>query len=180
VTIDAGTGDGRAVLACAAREPATLALGLDANAASMAEASRRAARSARKGGLANAAFIVASAGAVPAELRGLAHLVTVRFPWGSLLRGVVGRDEVVAAGLASLVAAAGRIELLVAPLARDGLDGIPTSAEDLVEGADTAFRPHGFGIECAEQPTAAEIRATGSTWARRLDRPATLIRLVRR
>jgi len=179
VTIDAGTGDGRAVLAAAAREPATLVLGLDANAASMAEASRRAARPARKGGRSNAGFIVASAEAAPAELRGLANLVTVRFPWGSLLRGVVGRDEAVAAGLASLVAAGGRIELLVAPVERDGLDGVPTSAEALVTGAASAFRPQGFRIECTGQPAAAEIRALGSTWARRLDRPATLIRLVR-
>ena len=61
MTIDAGTGDGRAVLAAAAGEPATLVLGLDANAAGMAEASRRAARSGRRGGLPNAAFVLAAA-----------------------------------------------------------------------------------------------------------------------
>ena len=180
MTIDAGTGDGRAVLAAAAREPATMVLGLDANAASMAEASRRAARSPRKGGLANAAFVVAAAEAPPAELAGLAHLVTVRFPWGSLLRGVIGRDEPVAAGLASLVAEEGALELLLAPIERDGLDGVPTSTAGLAAGAASAFEPHGFQIERVGEPTAAEIRASGSTWARRLDRRASLIRLVRR
>jgi len=180
VTIDAGTGDGRAVLAAAAREPATLVLGLDANAASMAEASRRAARSPRKGGLANAAFVVAAAEAPPAELAGVAHLVTVRFPWGSLLRGVIGRDEPVAAGLASLVAEEGALELLLAPIERDGLDGVPTSTAGLVAGAASAFEPHGFQIECVGEPTAAAIRASGSTWARRLGRKSSLIRLVRR
>jgi 16S rRNA (adenine(1408)-N(1))-methyltransferase len=187
--VDAGTGDGRAVLADAAREPATLVLGLDAMAAGMAEASRRAARPERKGGLPNARFLVAAAEAPPAELAGVANLVTVRFPWGSLLRGVVGIDPVVSAGLASLVADAGALELLVAPIQHDGLDGVPIDADGLVAGAATAFGSFGFEIVEACQPAAAEIAATGSTWARRLgaagarttgDRRPTLIRLVRR
>jgi 16S rRNA (adenine(1408)-N(1))-methyltransferase len=180
VTIDAGTGDGRAVLAAAAREPATFVLGLDANAASMAEASRRAARSTRKGGLPNAAFVVAAAEAPPPELAGVAELVTVLLPWGSLLRGVVGLDDVVAAGLAGLVTPTGALELLLAPIARDGLVGVPSVRDDLVDGASAAFGPHGFNIESVGERTATEIRASGSTWARRLDRPATLIRLRRR
>ena len=180
MTIDAGTGDGRAVLVAAAREPATLVLGLDASAASMAEASRRAARSPRKGGLPNAAFIVAAAEAPPPGLGGVAELVTARFPWGSLLRGAVGRDDAVARGLAALVTEWGALELLLAPIERDGLDGVPTSTAGLAEGAASAFAAHGFEIERVCAPTPAEIRASGSTWARRLDRAATLIRLVRR
>ena len=180
MTVDAGTGDGRAVLAAAAREPATLVLGLDANAASMAESSRRAARPVRKGGIPNAAFVVGAAEMPPAELAGTADLVTVRFPWGSLLRGVVGRDAAVAAGLAALVGARGALELLVAPIERDGLDAMPTNAGALAAGAAAAFRAHGFEVDGVCEPSAAEIRATGSTWARRLDRRATLIRLVRR
>jgi len=168
------------VLAAAAHEPTTLVLGLDASAAAMAEASRRAARAARKGGLPNARFVLAAAEVPPRELIGVAELVTVRFPWGSLLRGVAGRDAAVAAGVAALVAAGGAIEIVVAPLDKDGLEGVPTSTDGLVAGARAAFEPLGFEVEraCVLEP--AEARATGSTWARRLDRPATLIRLVRR
>jgi 16S rRNA (adenine(1408)-N(1))-methyltransferase len=43
VAIDLGTGDGRHVLALAAARPDTLVIGVDANAAGMAESSRRAA-----------------------------------------------------------------------------------------------------------------------------------------
>ena len=180
MTIDAGTGDGRAVLAAAAREPATLVLGLDPVAPAMAESSRRAALPARKGGLPNAGFIVAAAESPPAALAGVADLVTVRFPWGSLLRGVIGRDATVAGGLSSLVAPGGAIELLVAPIERDGLDDVPTSSAGLIAGAARAFGPFGFEIERAGEPMTREVRATGSTWARRLDRKPTLIRLVRR
>jgi 16S rRNA (adenine(1408)-N(1))-methyltransferase len=58
VTLDLGTGDGRQVLATAAQRPDTLVIGVDANAAGMAEASRRAAR---RDALPNALFAVAAA-----------------------------------------------------------------------------------------------------------------------
>jgi 16S rRNA (adenine(1408)-N(1))-methyltransferase len=58
VAIDLGTGDGRRVLAVAAARPDTLVIGVEANAAGMAEASRRAAR---RGALPNALFAVAAA-----------------------------------------------------------------------------------------------------------------------
>ena len=130
--------------------------------------------------MANAAFAVAAAEAPPVELAAAADLVTVRFPWGSLLRGVVGGDTGVAAGLAHLLRVGGAIELLVAPMERDGLDGIPTSTAGLAAGAHEAFEPLGFEIERVCEPTPGELRAIGSSWARRLDRRATLIRLVRR
>ena len=62
----------------------------------MAEASRRAAKPAHKGGQPNVRFILAAAEAPPPALAGIAGLVTVRFPWGSLLRGCLGEDTAVA------------------------------------------------------------------------------------
>jgi 16S rRNA (adenine(1408)-N(1))-methyltransferase len=189
VTIDVGTGDGRAVLAAAARDPRTLVLGLDAVAAAMAESSRRAARPAPKGGLPNAAFVMAAAEEPPAVLCGVADLVTVRFPWGSLLRGSVGRDAAVAAGLAGLVRPGGTLELLLAPSARDGLEGVPLDRAALADAAAAAFAPFGFRLVLARPATDDEILGSGSSWARRLgvgrrngtaDRAPMLIRLERR
>ena len=68
----------------------------------MAEASRRAARSARRGGLPNARFVVAAAEAPPAELGvSCSRRADHRLPWGSLLRGSLAIDGVAAAGIAS-------------------------------------------------------------------------------
>lgn len=58
MAVDLGTGDGRHVLAAAAERPDALVIGVDANAAAMAEASRRAER---RGALPNALFAVAAA-----------------------------------------------------------------------------------------------------------------------
>jgi 16S rRNA (adenine(1408)-N(1))-methyltransferase len=77
-------------------------------------------------------------------LHGLAGSMTVNFPWASLLRGVLGHDDVV----------------LAAAYARVGLY-----------------------LEAARPATAAEVAASGSSWARRLragrERPVTLLRSTR-
>jgi 16S rRNA (adenine(1408)-N(1))-methyltransferase len=168
VTIDVGTGDGRAVLATAAAEPATLVIGLDADAASMAESSRRAAGPARKGGLPNALFFLVAAESMPTELTGLADRVTVLFPWGSLLRGCLRLDPRVAAGIAGLVAAGGELQLLLAPSARDRLLGLPTTPSTIIDAVGHAFRPLGLEVVESRDATAQEIRRSHSTWARRL------------
>jgi 16S rRNA (adenine(1408)-N(1))-methyltransferase len=186
VTVDVGTGDGRAVLAAASREPTLLAIGLDADARSMAEVSRRAARPARKGGAPNATFVVAAAEVIPAELRGVAALVTVRFPWASLLRGCLGADDAVTDGIAGLVVPGGSLELLLAPAERDRL-GLPTQPAAVVEAARAAFEARGLCLTEGRAATTEEIRASGSTWARRLlshgaadaDRRPMLVRFAR-
>lgn len=54
----------------------------------MAEAASRAGRKRAEGGP-NARFVVCAAEALPGELDATADLVTIQFPWGSLLRGIV-------------------------------------------------------------------------------------------
>ena len=92
--------------------------------------------------------------------------------------------------MAELVAPGGTLELLLAPAERDGLDVVPTFADEIIAGASCAFQPLGFELAGARTPAEAEILATGSTWARRLgaarsngalpERAATMIQLVRR
>ncbi len=162
-----GTGDGRAVLRAAARDPAALVIGLDAVAAPMAEASRRAARAVGRGGLANALFVVAGIEAPPPEIAGLADLVTVEFPWGSLLRGVLGADPRAMAGLGALVRPGGRLEALVSIADRDGLAELTTVLGDR-GGLEGAWSTLGFAIEELRSAQPDEIAAGGSTWAKRL------------
>jgi len=156
------------VLAAAARDPNGLVIGVDPVAAAMAEASRRAARAAARGGLPNALFVAASAESFPAELHGIAAEVVVRFPWASLLRGCLGADTAVARGLVSLLAPCGTLEVLLGPAARDRLDGLPTDPIVVVAAARTTFE--GLGLVALEgrEATADEVRSAGSTWAKRL------------
>jgi 16S rRNA (adenine(1408)-N(1))-methyltransferase len=174
--VDLGTGDGRSVTSVARRHPGSLVIGVDADAASMREASRKAARPPGKGGLANAMFIVSSVASMPTELDAVADEVRISFPWGSLLRGVFGVDAEVLAGIGRVAKLGAEVRALVSITARDGL----AIAAECRSGRVRSARPSPRGVSPGD---AAEIAETNSSWARRLkagvDRPVTLLRSVR-
>jgi len=144
-------------------------LGLDANAAAMAESSRRAARPSSKGGLPNLLFAVAAAERPPPDLRGRVHEVRVLFPWGSLLRGVLALDEDVAAGIAALVAPGGVIRALVSVAERDAATlGVPPLIATDRDAIARRWTTHGLAPTCFEPAISHVIEATGSSWGRRL------------
>jgi 16S rRNA (adenine(1408)-N(1))-methyltransferase len=117
-------------------------------------------------------FVVASAEAVPPDLAGRVDELTIQFPWASLLRGTLALDGPAAAGIAALLAPAGRVVALVAPAAKDRLGaGMPTAA-DLLDGAGPAlaarWAAHGLTVDRLRTATAGEIATSGSSWAKRL------------
>jgi len=160
VIVDLGTGDGRAVLATATAEPGALVIGIDPDAAAMADVSRRAARPIRNGGIPNALFVVAAAESPPPELR-----------------GVLGLDDRVAVGLASLVHHDdGAVEALVSVTPRDGIEGAGSPDGTALDRLSAAHGRSGLELVSAAHASVEEVRASRSTWARRLlaagaDRP---------
>jgi 16S rRNA (adenine(1408)-N(1))-methyltransferase len=167
--LDLGTGDGRAVLARARREPRALVLGIDASASAMAESSLRAARPPRKGGLPNALFLVAAAESLPEPLRGRIDELTILFPWGSLLRAALALDDArpAAGSIAGLLAPAGRLGILVSVDDRDRLDVGPLTVDGAVAVAER-WTAHGLTVTGAGLAGEEQVAASGSTWARRL------------
>ncbi|HEX7345769.1 MAG TPA: hypothetical protein VF253_03200 [Candidatus Limnocylindrales bacterium] len=169
--VDIGTGDGRAVLARATAEPAALVIGVDAAAAAMSESSRRADRR----GPRNALFFAAGAETLASSpLACAADLVTVTFPWGSLLRGVVGLDAAALRGVAATLAGAGRLEVLASIVPSDGLEGLGCLDAAVRPVIAAAWRTAGVRLEAMRPASRADNEAAGSSWARRLgpDRPA--------
>ena len=166
--VDLGTGDGRAVLAAAAADPLALIIGIDADAASMAESSRRAARPARKGGRPNALFLAAGVEALDPVLDGCADLVTVTLPWGSLLRGALGLDEAAAFAIARVAKPCGLVEMLVSVTPRDGIPSVPCLDERAIAGFAARYAELGHCMVEARPAKGDEIAASGSTWAKRL------------
>jgi 16S rRNA (adenine(1408)-N(1))-methyltransferase len=175
VAVDLGTGDGRHVLSAAAAQPETLFVGVDANAAAMADSSRRAWR---RNALPNALFAVAAAERPPEALHGLAGSLTVNFPWGSLLRGLLGEDDAVLAGVARLMTPGAEGVVLVSVVPRDGMPPVPAWAS-----LAAAYEGHGLELVEMRPATPEEVAASGSSWAKRLragrERPVTLLRLRR-
>lgn len=135
----------------------------------MVDASRRAAAKGARGGRSNALFVVAAAETFPTELWDIAGAVTVNFPWGSLLRGLLAQDMPILAGLGRLLGPNGRLEAVVSAVARDGLT-LPDES-DLLAG----YRAAGLDLSEYRQATGEEIANRRTSWARRLgagrDRP---------
>ena len=164
-------------------DPRTLVIGIDADAASMTETSRGAARPSAKGGRSNLLFVVAAAESPPPELPGLADEVRILFPWGSLLRGVLGADGRVAQGIARLARPGGRVSAIVSVTPRDGLNGTASfDRAGLARIADAAQR-FGLRLTATRLADVEDVRATRSTWGRRLlagatDRPVWRLEFV--
>jgi 16S rRNA (adenine(1408)-N(1))-methyltransferase len=163
-------------------DPGTFVLAIDADARAMAESSRHAAERSDRGGLPNLVFLAEGVERLPSAFDGIADMVTVLFPWGSLLRGALGLDQVVAASIARLIARGGRLEVVLSVVERDraAVGGTGPFGPADVDAMTRAFAAVDLEIVDARRLTPEEIRATGSTWARRLrtdpDRPVWQVR----
>src|SRR5688572_5365529 len=131
----------------------------------MAEASGRAARR----GPTNAMFLAAGAETLAdTPLAGRMDLVTVTFPWGSLLRGVLGLDPCALAGIAALPAPGGRVEILASVVPSDRIDGIASLDVSREATICRAWAAVGIDLVSMRLATNDEIAASRSSWARRL------------
>ena len=168
------------MLATAAAQPDRLVVGVDANAAGMATASRRAAAKPSRGGLPNALFVVAAAEALPAELEGVADLVMVHFPWGSLLRGLLGADPATMTGLTRVLRPGATLQLLLSSTDRDRGAGVPPIQPAALHTLVKSYATWGLAVTQLRPATSADVAAAHSTWGKRLGagtrRPAWLLR----
>lgn len=98
-------------------------MAIDAHPQAMADASRRS----RRQKLANLLLVGARAEELPSELDGLAEVVTIHFPWGSLLAGVLKVDEIggVPAGLARITRPGSHVKAVLSITERERALGLP-------------------------------------------------------
>jgi len=155
--VDLGTGDGRFVRHLAGEHPGYGVIGVDLCEANLRIASRKAAG--------NAWFAVADALALPDELSGVASRVTVNFPWGSLLRGLLTGHPGLLAGLGAI--ARGRttleIRLNAGALAETGW-----TLEAGSERVTAVLQAAGATVDATQLLGPADLRRWPTTWAKRL------------
>lgn len=155
--LDIGTGDGRFVLHTAQANPRTLVIGLDACRENLRDTSRRAPD--------NALFVIANAYAMPSELRRIVSHITINFPWGSLLTGLLDGDPALLSGIMSVSFPSTTVDvrLNAGALAEAGwpLDAGAAQIREVLEA-------HGLRMKrpVALRPDA--LRAYPTTWAKRL------------
>ncbi|MEZ4669674.1 MAG: class I SAM-dependent methyltransferase [Anaerolineae bacterium] len=157
IHIDIGTGDGRFVRHMAAARPQHFVIGVDACRENLEETARRAP--------ANSLFVIANAQALPPELHGLAASVTVNFPWGSLLEGLLEVNSQVLAGVKAITRPRAQLEVR---LNSGALAEIGISLEVGAEQVRHALTASGFNMQPPVELTAVDLRAIPTTWAKRL------------
>ena len=157
VWIDLGTGDGRFVRQLAAAHPRRLVIGVDACRENLRATSRRVPP--------NAMFVIANALALPSELAGVAHQVTINFPWGTLLTGLLSAAPALLQGLQAIAQPAATFELRLngGALAEAGW-----SLEDGGARVRQVLRESGFAAGPPAYLDAAALRTIPTSWARRL------------
>lgn len=174
--MDLGTGDGKYVLRCARANPERLHVGVDALEEPMAASIRRAVAKPARGGVSNARFLVRDALDPPADLLGQAALVTVNYPWGSLLRAVAAPEPAGLASVVSLLRPAGRlVALLNASAAEDSsyaerLELPPLDREHIGERLVPGWVSAGLADVSARLLGPGEEPPHRTTWGQRLVR----------
>jgi 16S rRNA (adenine(1408)-N(1))-methyltransferase len=151
--VDVGTGDGRYPYHWALEHPRDLAVGIDAVADAMEKLAVRSQRKPAKGGAPNLLLAVDGAEALPGPFAAWADLVTVNFPWGSLLRALVEPMPAVLEGIANLARPGARfVALLNASIFRsdDYLERLglpPLTAERAEKELVPAYGQHGISVQ---------------------------------
>lgn len=146
----------------------------------MIEAARRVTR---KSPLPNALFVVAAAESLPPELYATVDEVTIHFPWGSLLRGLLRADPAIVEGLLAVTRPGAVVTMLLSVTGRDRVDGVEALDGSAID--ELCARMAGVGLRPIEvRPASREdIEAAHSSWSKRLaagsSRAAWLVRLVR-
>jgi 16S rRNA (adenine(1408)-N(1))-methyltransferase len=132
-------------------------IGIDTCRENLRQVSRRA--------LPNALYLIANAEALPAELADLAYHITVNFPWGSLLTGLLtGGSRVI--GNLRLIAQPGATLAIVlnsSALQKEGL-----SLEQGGAMVQHALQMSGFDVQPPVTLDAEALHHYQTTWAKRL------------
>jgi len=157
IHIDIGTGDGRFVEHIAHSSLQTFVIGIDACRENLHKMSHHAPD--------NALFVIANALALPAELNGLAGTVTINFPWGSLISGLLDNDPGLLAGLRNITRpkAALEVRLNGGALAEAGW-----SLEEGTSRVQDVLTQNGFAVRSPVWLMTHELRACPTSWAKRL------------
>lgn len=169
ILLDLGTGDGRYVHALAMQRPGCFVIGLDACRENLREGSRT--------DRPNVLFVIAEAHKPPHELRGLISHLTINFPWGSLLDGLLSADPAMMEALIFMAGANASIEIR---LNAGALEEAGSAFDRGVDRVSSNLLRSGWSIDQVHATEPAELRALPTTWARRLAfGPDPWARLVR-
>ncbi|MCI0443173.1 hypothetical protein L0244_21610 [bacterium] len=154
--------------------PNQFCIGIDSNRSNLQKISEKIYRKASKRGASNALFIEASVEDIPCELEGLAEIIQIQFPWGSLLQSVATGDIKILSNLNRICQSNALMKVIISmdPV-RDSAElkrlEIPAFDLDYVRNVLVhKYKNAGFEIFEAKVMTAQEYSTLQSSWAKRI------------
>jgi len=134
----------------------------------MRQVSQRASRKPTRGGVPNVLFGRLSLEEAPGDLIGLAELLTVLFPWGSLLRAVAAPD-VGLRKIAAIGKRGGRVHFLYCYGSRESAAlGLPElGGSHALIHLENGYAAAGLQVE-ARYAAPEDVALVESTWAKKL------------
>lgn len=157
IALDLGTGDGRYVRCMAETQRDRFFIGVDACRENLRANSRLK--------LPNALFVIASAQALPLELKGLASQININFPWGSLLESLLNNDEALINGLLTITCPGAKLDIYL-----NG-EALKTAGWALESGSDQIennLNASGWGTKSRSCIGTLALQSIPTTWAKRL------------
>lgn len=157
LTLDLGTGDGKFAFCYVENFPSHFVIGVDSCRENLHEYSRV--------GLPNLLYVIANAQSLPHELSRLFSHVTINFPWGSLLQGLLASDSRLLCGLESTLGSGTQLEV------RLNGGALSEAGWDLANGTERVCQSltyAGWYICSQKKMDTAILRKFPSTWAKRL------------
>jgi len=157
ITLDLGTGDGRYVHTLAEEHADWFFIGMDSCRENLREHSQAKLR--------NMLFVIASAQDLPKELNGLISHITINFPWGSLLEGLLTGDSGLMRGLETISRSTTSIDV------RLNSGALAEAGTTLEAGSGKIYNNlirSGWQIKSPAIMTSNALRSFPTTWAKRL------------
>ena len=157
ILLDLGTGDGRFVVAQVRRYVGVFGIGLDACRENLRETSRV--------NCERTLFLIANALDLPQELNGAISYLTVNFPWGSLLDGLLAGEVGLLDGMTRVCSKGARLEVR---LNQSAVQEAGFPLEEASHKVRHELSRAGFHLRAVEALDGSHLRACPTTWARKM------------
>lgn len=157
IRLDLGTGDGRFVRSMAEKHRNNFFVGIDA--------CRENLRANSLIKLPNMLFVIANVEALPLELNGFGSQITINFPWGSLLEGLLNNDAYLLNELASIARPNAQLDI---HLNGEALRTAGWTLEAGAEQVQNNLNASGWRMKSRSCLEAQALRSIPTTWAKRL------------
>lgn len=174
LALDIGTGDGRYAYRLAKANPGWLVVGVEPAWENLIETATRSLKKPSRGGISNCLFLRAAIEDMPEELVGCAQTISVNFPWGSLLNGVVDPQSGVVENISKVAALDSELRVVLnlhvfdIEAERSKLR-LPVLSQEYM---DTVLMPHyeKYGWQLKECQRQGGDSGISSSWGRQLGR----------